>query len=183
MLSTRAVTVLVAHYAFISLISFLWPVALLGEEGTRHVTGQGVDLYFMNDKLFGSVEEHPVWGIYRCAEDITGEIDIDGTYHQLNFQYHGKGDRILSGTFGSRSMALGKIEKANDQFIYHVFVDEEEYTFTIHYEQMENEHMMNSVINGSVGRGKEIELTVDGHLCPFATTGIILIVAGSLILS
>jgi hypothetical protein len=41
--------------------------------------------------------------------------------------------------------------------------------------------MVNSVIEGSVGEGKKIALTVDGQLCPMATTGIILIAAGSLL--
>ena len=47
------------------------------------------------------------------------------------------------------------------------------------YEQLEDEHMLNSIIEGSLGQGRDLRLKVDGHLCPFATTGIILIAAGS----
>ena len=158
-------------------------LALSNGEGTRHITGEGVDLYFMQDKLFGSVGGHPLWAIYRCGSEIRGEVDIGGTYHKLSFRYHREGDRIITGVFGSTPMALGKIEKREQGFVYHVFVDGEEYGFSINYTRMENEHMVNSVIEGSLPNHKEITLTVDGHLCPFATTGIILIIAGSAALS
>ena len=53
------------------------------EEGTRHITGDNVDVYFMNDKVFGHVGKHPLWAIYNCGTDIKGEIDVDGTYHEF----------------------------------------------------------------------------------------------------
>ncbi len=80
-------------------------------------------------------------------------------------------------------MGLGKIEKKERKFIYHVFVGEKEYIFSIKYEKTEDGHMVNSLIEGELGKKKKIRLKVDGHLCPFATTGIILIVAGSSVLS
>ena len=43
--------------------------------------------------------------------------------------------------------------------------------------------MVNSIIEGELAEGMKIKLMVDGHLCPFATTGIILITVGSLVLS
>ena len=152
-------------------------------EGTRHITGKGMDLYFMNDKVFGTVESRPLWGIYNCGSDIKGEIDINGTYQKFNFQFQNKDDRKIIGSFGSLTMGLGKIERKEKKFIYHVFVGEKEYTFSIKYEKTADEHMVNSLIEGELDRNKKIRLTVDGHLCPFATTGIILIVAGSSILS
>ena len=42
--------------------------------------------------------------------------------------------------------------------------------------------MVNSIIEGKVTTGEQIKLTVDGHLCPFATTGIVMIIAGSVAL-
>jgi hypothetical protein len=153
------------------------------EEGTRHITGKEVDLYFMNDKVFGTVESRPLWAIYNCGSDIKGEIDIKGTYHKFNFQFQNEDDRKIIGSFGSLKMGLGKIEKKERKFIYHLFVGEKEYIFSIKYEKTEDEHLVNSLIEGELEKKKKIRLKVDGHLCPFATTGIILIVAGSSVLS
>jgi hypothetical protein len=153
--------------------------AFAAEEGTRHIVGDGVDMYFMNDKVFGTVDDHPLWAIYNCGSDIKGEMDVDGTYHTFSFEYHKEGDRKITGTFGSLPMALGDIDKTDGGFLYHIFIGEEEFTFSIRYEELEDEHMVNSIIQGAVEEDRRIRLTVDGHLCPFATTGIILIAAGS----
>ncbi len=53
--------------------------ALASQEGTRHITGKDIDIYFMNDKLFGHIKKHPLWAIYNCGSDIKGEIDVNGT--------------------------------------------------------------------------------------------------------
>jgi len=169
--------------------------ALAFEEGTRHITGTGMNVYFMNDKVFGTAGRpveaendrtfprktgngHPLWAIYNCGSDIKGEIDIDGTYHYFSFKYHRQADRIIRGKFGPLKMSLGKIEKTNTGFIYHAFVDEKESLFSIRYEKMEDDHLVNSIIEGKFQNGREIRLIVDGPLCPFATTGIIMIASG-----
>ncbi len=152
-------------------------------EGTRHITGSGINVYFMNDKVFGTVNGQPVWAIYNCGSDINGEIDIRGKFHTFEFVYHPKGDRVITGNFGPKSVALGRIERKDRQFIYQVFVGNTEYTFSIRYEKVEAEHLVNSIIEGELGSNKPLKLKVDGHLCPFATTGIILIVAGAFMLS
>ena len=59
------------------------------------------------------------------------------------------------------------------------FVGENEHLFTIRYEKLEADHMVNSIIEGSLGKDLDLRFVVDGPLCPFATTGIILITAGS----
>ncbi|MBW2602492.1 MAG: hypothetical protein JRD47_11365, partial [Deltaproteobacteria bacterium] len=165
-----------------SLLFFVPSVLLAMQEGTRHITGKKIDLYFMNDKVFGSVENHPLWAIYNCGSDINGEIDVEGTYHKFNFQYQRGGQYKVTGSFGSLKMALGNIEQKDNKVIYHVFVDDKECTFSIKYEKIQDKHMVNSVIEGKVPTGKKISLTVDGHLCPFATTGIVMIAAGSIAL-
>ena len=104
--------------------------ASASEEGTRHISGEGVDMYFMNDKVFGTVDGHPLWAIYNCGSDIKGEIDADGTYHGFGFTYHREGDRKITGTFASHQMALGAIDKTDDGFVYHVFIGEQEHTCT-----------------------------------------------------
>jgi len=161
------------------ILAFGFAAALAEDEGTRHIVGDDVDMFFMNDKVFGTVDGHPLWAIYNCGSDIKGEIDVGGAYHKFDFQYGKEGDRKIVGTFGSRQMALGDVEKTDEGFVYHVFVEETEHLFTIRYEQLEGDHMLNSIIEGSLGGDRHLKLTVDGHLCPFATTGIILITAGS----
>lgn len=152
-------------------------------EGTRHIAGSGVNIYFMNDKVFGAVNGQPVWAVYNCGSDITGEIDIRGEYHTFEFAYHQKGDRVITGKFGTLSVALGRVDRKDHKFIYQVFVGDAEYAFSIRYEKIEAEHLVNSIIEGKLGPDRPLRLAVDGHLCPFATTGIILIVAGALMLS
>ena len=166
------------------------------KEGTRHIAGGNISLYFMNDKVFGTVNNHPIWAIYNCGTDINGEMDINGTYHSFGFQFtkdDAKGDakegdkkgvgckdRQINGSFGRLKMSLGKIDRAEEGFIYHVFFGEQEHIFSIKYEKIKDGHMVNSIIEGSLEGKGPIRLVVDGHLCPFATTGIILIVAGSM---
>jgi hypothetical protein len=156
--------------------------ALAADEGTRHIVGEGVDMYFMNDKVFGTVDGHPLWAIYNCGSDIKGEMDVGGTYHPFSFAYRTEGDRKIVGTFGEQKMSLGDVEKTDGGFVYHVFVGLKEHTFSIRYEQLDDEHMLNSIIEGSLGDDRQLRLVVDGHLCPFATTGILLIAAGSSLL-
>jgi hypothetical protein len=152
-------------------------------EGTRHITGIGKDIYFMDDKVFGTVNGHPLWAVYNCGSDIKGKIDIKGTYHHFSFRYQNKPDRLIIGEFGPLKMALGNIQKMGREIIYQVFVGDKTYSFSIRYERIEDEHMINSIIEGGLENGKRVYLTVDGHLCPFATTGIIMIVVGSVVLS
>jgi hypothetical protein len=154
-------------------------VAFAEEEGTRHIVGDDVDMFFMNDKVFGTVGGHPLWAIYNCGSDIKGEMDVEGKYQTFAFEYAKEGDRKIVGTFGSREMSLGDVDKSEDGFVYHVFVGQQEHLFTIRYEKLADGHMVNSIIEGSLGDGRELKLRVNGQLCPFATTGIILISAGS----
>lgn len=153
--------------------------ALASDEGTRHIVGDDVDMFFMNDKVFGTVAGHPLWANYNCGTDITGEMDVDGTYREFEFEYHQGGDRKITGTFGGTDMSLRDIEKTESGFVYHVFVGEVEHTFSIRFEKLEKGHLLNSIIEGSLGGDRNLRLVVDGQLCPFATTGIILIAAGS----
>jgi hypothetical protein len=160
-------------------LAFSSLAAMAADEGTRHIVGDGVDLFFMNDKVFGTVSGQPLWALYNCGSDIKGEMDAGGKYQKFAFEYREDGNRKIVGTFGDKEMSLGDIEKTDSGFIYHVFVGQEEFTFTIHYEKLESDHMLNSIIEGSLGKDLDLRLVVDGHLCPFATTGIILITAGS----
>ncbi len=157
-------------------------VAPAAEEGTRHITGTAVDMYFMNDKVFGTVSGYPLWALYNCGSDINGEMDVKGTYHKFSFAYHQEGDKKITGTFSSQEMSLGAVDKQENGFLYHVFIGDKEHTFSIRYEALESEHLVNSVIEGALPDGKQLRLTVDGRLCPFATTGIILIAVGSSLL-
>lgn len=153
------------------------------EEGSRHITGSGVDVYFMHDKVFGVVEGHPLWALYDCGSAIQGEMDIHGTYHPITFKYYKETDRIVAGTFGPVEMSLHTIEKRHGGVVYHVRVGSEEYRFKITYTKRADEHMVNSIIEGNLSNGRSLRLVVDGPLCPFATTGIILIVTGAAALS
>jgi hypothetical protein len=153
--------------------------AFTADEGTRHITGPNADMYFMNDKVFGTAGGHPLWAIYNCGSDIKGEMDLGGKYTSFAFTYLGEGDRKITGTFGTTAMALGAIDKQEGGFVYHVFVGDQEQLFSIRYQELEDAHMVNSVIEGTLPDGKVVKLSVDGRLCPMATTGIILIAAGA----
>jgi len=148
-------------------------------EGTRHITGSGMDLYFMDDKVFGTANGHPLWAIYNCGADIAGTIDIGGTPHELAFAYHRDGGQLITGSFGTMTLSMGNIEKTADGLVYHVVAGETPLRFTIRYAKQEDGHLVNSIIEGSAGEGRPIRLTVDGRLCPFATTGIIMIAVGA----
>jgi hypothetical protein len=125
------------------LIAVLSVTGFASEEGTRHITGKNIDVYFMNDKVFGHVKNNPLWAIYNCGSDIKGQIDVKGTYHKFDLRYHRGGDQKITGSFGPE----------------------------------------NSIIEGETDSGEKIKMLIDGHLCPFATAGLILIIAGSMILS
>lgn len=153
------------------------------EEGTRHITGRDMDMYFMDDKVFGTVHGCPLWAVYNCGSEINGKIDLSGTYHTFRLQYPREGDIIVTGNFGPLPLSLNRIEKKNDRVLYHLSVESKSYVFSIRYERLEEDHMVNSIIEGEDGQGNPIKLNVDGPLCPFATTGIILIVVGSVALS
>lgn len=163
------------------LLVVLSATAFATQEGTRHITGKDIDIYFMNDKVFGHIKRHPLWSIYNCGSDIKGEIDINGTYHRFDLRYHRVGDRKIAGSFGSEEIALGNIEKTESGFVYRVIIGKKEYSFSIRYERVEKEHLVNSIIEGKIDNEK-IRMVVDGHLCPFVTTGIILITAGSIVI-
>jgi len=166
---------------FLAGIFLLLPAGLAASpgEGTRHIAGSGMDLYFMDDKVFGTANGHPLWAIYNCGADIVGAIDIKGTYHDLNFSYHRDGDQLITGTFGAMPLAMGKIEKTGGGLVYHVVAGETPLRFTIRYEKQEDGHLVNSIIEGNAGEDRPIRLVVDGRLCPFATTGIIMIAVGA----
>ena len=59
------------------------------------------------------------------------------------------------------------------------FLDEKESLFSIRYEKVQDDHLVNYIIESKLQNGKEIRLIVDGPLCPFATTGIIMIASGA----
>lgn len=153
----------------------------IGSEPTRHITGDGVNIYFMNDKVFGVVNNSPLYAIYNCGTDINGEIDKNGTYINFGFEYLREGEKRIKGAFGNIKIDLGNIEKKDEKIIYHVFINGKEYLFSVRYEKIEREHLVNSIIEGTLDAGRQIRLRVDGNLCPFATTGIILIVSGALL--
>jgi len=166
--------------SFLLCFLLLLPIALAASpgEGTRHITGSGMNLYFMDDKVFGTANDHPLWANYNCGSDIAGAIDIGGTYHDLAFTYHREGDQLITGTFGTMALAMGNIEKTADGFVYHVVAGTTPLRFTIRYDKQEDGHLVNSIIEGRTGKDQPIRLTVDGRLCPFATTGIIMIAVG-----
>jgi len=148
-------------------------------EGTRHITGSGMDLFFMDDKVFGTAGGHPLWAIYNCGSDIAGKIDIGGAYRDLNFTYHREGEDLITGTFGDLKLSMGRIEKVPGGLVYPVAAAGTVYRFTIRYAKQEDGHLVNSIIEGAVGGKNPLRLTVDGRLCPFATTGIIMIAVGA----
>ena len=71
------------------------------------------------------------------------------------------------------------MERTEGGLTYNLMIGKEKRVFSVRYEQLQQEHMVNSVIEGEVEDGKKIRMVVDGHLCPFATAGVILIVVGS----
>jgi len=148
------------------------------EEGTRHIVGDGVDLYFMNEMVFGTVDGSPLWAIYNCGSDIQGKIDVAGKYRPFEFRYQ-KEDPKIVGSFGRHGVAVDEIETRENGFVYHVVAGADEHLFSIRYEELEGGHMLNSVIEGTRPDGRAVTLKVDGHLCPFATSGVILIAAGT----
>ena len=147
------------------------------EEGTRHITGSGVDLYFMNDKIFGSFKGHPLWALYKCGSGIHGEIDIRGSHREFSFSSRGTG--MMTGTFGPLNMSLGEVEKKGDRFLYRVFMGQTGYAFSVRFEKIQEKHLVNTLIEGPLTDAGEVKLTVHGGLCPSAATGIIMIVAGA----
>jgi len=148
-------------------------------EGTRHITGSGINLFFMDDKVFGTANASPLWAIYNCGTAIKGEIDINGTYHKFDFAYHNKGSKIITGTFGPLKMSMGKIKKTSKGILYQVFVGNKKHSFSIQYEKVQDDHMINSIIQGKFDKNRPILLKANGQLCPFATTGIIMITLGA----
>ena len=149
------------------------------DEGTRHITGSGTDLYFMNDKVFGTVNTSPLWAVYNCGSTIKGEIDIKGKYHSFNFTYQNKKSEIITGSFGSLKMSMGKIKKTKHGFLYEVYVNNKMHKLSIQYEKVQNGYMVNSIIYGEIDKARPVHLKTDGQLCPFATTGIIMISLGA----
>lgn len=175
----------IAKSVFIAfcMLALASPATFAFKEGTRHITGNGMDLYFMNDKVFGAAGGHPLWAIYNCGSDINGEIDIKGVYHKLSLVYQREGEQLITGTFGPIEMAMGKIGKTAEGLLYPVIMGDKVLNFTIRYEKIEDGHLLNSIIQGPDVNGRPVQLTVDGRLCPFATTGIIMIAVGAAALS
>lgn len=174
---------LVAPVVLAALLACLAPAGAPASpgEGTRHITGSGMDLYFMDDKVFGTAGGHPLWARYNCGSDIAGKIDIGGAYHDLAFTYHREGEALITGTFGQLRLSMGRIEKVPGGLVYPVAAGETVYRFTIRYAAQEDGHLVNSIIEGAVGENAPLRLTVDGRLCPFATTGIIMIAVGAVL--
>lgn len=167
-------------FSILSVILFSVIPAIAMDEGTRHITGSGLDVFFMNDKVFGTSSGHPLWAIYNCGTDINGEIDVSGTYKTFSFVYNKEGEKKITGKFADKEMGLTTIEKKDGKVFYTVYIGDKTYIFSIRFEKIEDDHMINSFIEGELDEGKKITLTVDGPLCPFATTGIILITAGTM---
>jgi len=155
------------------------PLGLASEEGTRHITGSRMDLYFMNDKVFGTANHNPLWAVYNCGTSIKGEMDIKGKFYTFEYTYHKKNKQIIAGNFGPLKMSMENIKKVKNGFVYEVLVNRKKHTFSITYEKVQSGHMVNSIIQGKIDRNREIRLKTNGPLCPFATTGIIMIAAGS----
>ena len=68
----------VSRYILPLLLFLLSMSELYAGEGTRQIVGDNVNVYFMNDKVFGTAFGNPLWADYRCGTDIKGEIDIKG---------------------------------------------------------------------------------------------------------
>jgi hypothetical protein len=133
----------------------------------------------MNDKVFGTVNTSPLWAVYNCGSSIKGEIDVKGKYQPFDFTYKNKKSEIITGSFGSLKMSMGKIKKTKSGFLYEVFVNRKKHIFSIQYDKVQNGHMVNSIIQGKIGKNRPVHLKADGPLCPFATTGIIMISLGA----
>ena len=168
-------------FSTIVLLLISTPCSAAESEKTRHITGDGIDIYFMQDKVFGVINNHPIWAIYNCGSDISGEIDKNGTYITFSFKFSKEREKRFTGTFGKKEIGLGDIEKTDKKLIYHVFVNGKEYLFSVIPEKIEENHMVNSVIEGTLDERRIMRFHVDGELCPFATTGIILIVSGAML--
>lgn len=166
-------------FSFLALWLISCPSISASQEGTRNITGSGINLYFMNDKVFGTANTNPLWAIYNCGSSISGEMDIKGKYYTFEYAYHQKSKQIITGNFGPLKMSMGKILKTNSGFLYEVLVDSKKHTFSIQYEKVQDGHMLNSIIKGNTVNNQPIHLKADGHLCPFATTGIIMITLGA----
>ena len=124
------------HLFFLAIwVLLILPISSMASpgEGTRHISGSGMDLFFMDDKVFGTANDHPLWAIYNCGSDIFGTIDINGTYHEMAFAYHREGDYLMTGTLGDLTLSMGKIEKTEDGLVYHVIVENRVHRFTIRY--------------------------------------------------
>ncbi len=174
------IAVLTGWTVFIAVLSV---VGFASEEGTRRITGKNIDVYFMNDKIFGHVKNNPLWAIYNCGSDIKGQIDVNGTYHTFDLRYHRGGDQKITGSFGPKRVAIGAITRTQRGFVYQAFIGEKRYSFLVRYERLEKDHLVNSIIEGETDRGEKIKMLIDGHLCPFATAGLILIIAGSILIA
>jgi hypothetical protein len=151
------------------------------QEAPRRIRGSGVDLIFAEDMVYGSVGGRPVWANYRCARDIQGVMEGNGTRVEFAFACAAKGaPRVVSGTFGGREAALERILPVDQGFVYDLSLGEDLLEFHIHCSQDAQGHLENPVIEGRLPGRKSVRLAVDGRLCPFATMGVILIVTGAL---
>jgi hypothetical protein len=156
-------------------------VAAGAQEAPRRVRGSGVDLVFADDLVYGSVGGRAVWASYRCGRDIQGAMEGEGTRLEFAFTYAEKGaPRVVSGSFGGREAALERIVPVEQGFVYDLSLGEDLLEFHIRYLRNAQGHLENPVIEGRLPGRQAVRLTVDGPLCPFATTGVILIVAGAL---
>ena len=103
------VTILFLMFVLVSPLTF-------ANEGTRHITGNDVDIYFMNDKVFGTVSGYPLWAIYNCGKDINGEMSHNGNTREFSFLYNHQGNPLINGSFGNMQMSLDGIKRQNNIF-------------------------------------------------------------------
>jgi hypothetical protein len=151
------------------------------QEAPRRIHGGGVDLQMEGDLVFGTVGGLPVWARYRCGRDIQGTMEAAGARMDFAFTYAGKdAPRLVTGSFGGREAALERILPLDQGFVYELSLGEDLLEFRIRYHRDVQGHMQNPVIEGRLPGRRAVRLTVEGQLCPFATSGLILMVAGAL---
>lgn len=94
----------------------------------------------MNDKVFGTVNDHPLWAVYDCGTEIRGEIDIQGNCHRFHFTYLGEEDSLITGNFGALKISLGKLRKEAGRIIYPIKAGEKTYFFPYGIKKFKKAH-------------------------------------------
>ena len=78
---------------------------------------------------------------------------------------------------------MGRIEKIPGGLVYPMTNGLATYRFISRYAKQKEMPLVNAIIEGKDGDGRALRLTVDDRLCPFATTGIIMIAVGAILFS